>query len=455
MEFPARAAVSDHMTDRSMAAKAWREAALAVPTSALAFIRYLVIRFAGDGCLAGAGALSYTTLVALVPVTAVALAVLSAFPVFADTRDQLLATLFRAFVPQVSDEVEWWFRYFAGNSVRTTTIGVMALAVTVVLLLATIEDQLHRIWRVKAPRPWVQRILAYWAILTLGPLLLGVSFSLPSYLDLFARHTGLAEFEPSSLWNHPVARELLRFLPFALETVAFTLLYELIPNCAVRWREAFIGAVVAAALLEWLKGGFVVYLDYVSTYRAVYGTLAAIPIFLLWMYVAWSAVLFGAVVAAALPQWRIDGRAKDVKPAAHRLGVGLALLAELAAQTRQGGTLPTAALANRLGVPTSAVDEDLSLLRLAGLVAAAADGGWVLARSLDSTTLIDLYRALDLPLVASLRGEAAYPWQARVAPAIQRIAGAESDALAVKLGELVGPGAPVAPFPRPHRRGRS
>lgn len=418
------------------------------------FIRYTIATFVGDGCLTGAGALSYTTLVALVPVTAIALAVLSAFPVFADKRDALLASLFKAFVPEVSGEVEWWFRYFAGTSVRTTTIGVLALAVTVVLLLATIEDQLHHIWRVKSRRPWVQRILAYWAILSLGPLLLGVSFSLPGYIDLFAQHTGLAAYEPNGLWDDPAMRSFLRAVPFLLETIAFTLIYELIPSCSVRWREAFFGALVAAALLEALKSGFVLYVSYLSTYRAVYGALAAIPIFLLWMYVAWSAVLFGAVVAAALPQWRIDEQAKDVKPAAHRLGLGLALLAELAAQTRQGGTLPTVIIAERLGIPTSAVDDDLSLLRDAGFVAAAMDGGWVLARSLDGATLIDLYRALGLPLAATLREEGGLPWQGRIAAALQRIASAERDALALPLSELVGPGAPVAPFPHPSRHRR-
>ena len=417
------------------------------------FVRYTVSTFVGDGCLVGAGALSYTTLVALVPITAIALAVLSVFPVFADKRDALLASLFQAFVPEVSGEVEWWFRYFAGTSASTTTIGVLALAITVVLLLATIEDQLHRIWRVQTHRPWVQRILSYWAILTLGPLLLGVSFSLPGYISLIARNTGLAAYEPSGLWDDPTMRSFLRMLPFLLETMAFTLIYELIPNCSVRWREAFVGGLVAAALLEGLKSGFVLYVSYLSTYRVVYGALAAIPIFLLWMYVAWSAVLFGAVVAAALPQWRIDEQAKDVKPAAHRLGLGLAFLAELAAQMRQGGTLPTLAIAERLGIPTAAVDDDLSLLRDAGFVA-AADGGWVLARSLEGATLIDLYRALGLPLATTLREEGGLPWQARIAAALQRVAGAERDALALPLSELVGPGAPVAPFPHPTRHRR-
>jgi membrane protein len=409
-----------------------------------AFTRSALWRFIGDGCLTGAGALSYTSLVALVPLTAIALAVLSAFPVFADAREQLLGYIIRGFVPEVGTEVEWWFRYFAGTSARTTTIGILALAVTAVLLLATIEDQLHQIWRVKSPRPWVQRILAYWAILTLGPLLLGVSFSLPSYVDLVARDVG---FNPTVLTQEAGVQQLLRVVPLVLEALAFTLIYALIPNCAVRWREAAVGGVVAALLIEGLKIGFAIYLASFSSYRAVYGALAAIPIFLLWMYVAWAAVLFGAVVAAALPQWRIDEQAKDTKPAAHRLGIGLALLAELEAQRRVGGALPTAALAKQLGLTTSAVDEDLNLLRRAAFATQAADGGWLLARDLDGATLIELYRALDLPLAGSLLEEAAFPWQGRIAAAIERIAAAESGALALSLGGLVGAGAPVAPFP--------
>lgn len=405
------------------------------------FVRYAVIRFVAQGCLTGAGALAYTTLVSLVPLTAIAVAVLSATPIFANIRDQLLATLFGNFVPEVGAEVEWWFRYFAGTSVRTTTIGVAALAITAILLLATIEDQLHHIWRVKSPRPWVQRILAYWAILTLGPLLLGVSFSLPSYLDVFARRAGFGvntDLLVRDPWVHPV----LHVLPFLLETLAFTLIYELIPNCAVRWREAFVGALVSAALLEALKVGFALYVAYLSTYRAVYGALAAIPIFLLWMYVAWAAVLFGAVVAAALPQWRVDEQSHGAASgmAAQRLGLALALLAELATQARRGGTLPTAQLAERLGVATTAVDDDLGLLQQAGFVAAAADGGWVLARALEAATLFDLYRALLLPLAAALREADAYPWQGRIRTAVQRIAVAESQALNLPLGELLGAG---------------
>jgi membrane protein len=149
-----------------------------VAHDAAAFTVYVVRRFIADGCLMGAGALSYTTLVSLVPLIAIALAIFAAFPIFGDARDKLLELLFKYFVPDVGDEAMWWFKYFASSAAQTTALGVVALAVTAILLLATIEDQLHIIWRSTSPRPWVQRVLVYWTLLTLGPLLLAASFKL-------------------------------------------------------------------------------------------------------------------------------------------------------------------------------------------------------------------------------------------------------------------------------------
>jgi membrane protein len=285
----------------------------------------------------------------------------------------------------------------------------------------------------------------------LGPILVGASFSLPSYVDLLAQRTGIglhADELRQEAWFHDAAH----VLPFVLETIAFTLVYQLIPNCSVRWREAFVGAVVVAALFEGLKVGFAAYVSHLSSYRAVYGALAAIPIFLLWMYVAWALVLFGAVVAASLPQWRVDEHSGAGTPdvAAQRLGLALALLAELAEQARQGGTLLTAALADRLGVATTAVDDDLTLLQRAGFVAATAEGGWVLARALDGANLLDLYRALRLPLAGTLGEIDVYPWAARIAGALQRIAAAETQALGLSLGDLLEGGPHFTPRAAPH-----
>ena len=401
------------------------------------FARYVLGRFIGDGCLTAAAALSYTTLVSLVPLIAIAFAVLSAFPIFADERDQLLSELFGKFVPEVGAEMDYWFRYFADAAVKTTTLGILALAVTVVLMLATVEDQLHQIWHVRSRRPWPHRILAYWATLTLGPLLLGTAFSLPSYLDLVARQHGL---DAGALLSAPGTKELVGILPFVLEAFAFTLLYEVIPNCAVRWREAFAGGLVTALLIDVLKVAFVLYISYLSTYRAVYGAVAAIAIFLLWMYIVWAAVLFGAVVAAAIPRWRADSGDNAVVAAVERLGLGLALIAELADQTQHGGALSTVELGRRLGVATSAAEDDLAFLQRAEFVVASASGGWVLARSLDTLTLLDFYRALGLPLAQSLDTATSYPWQPRIAEALHRIAAVEESALTKKLSDvLAGP----------------
>jgi membrane protein len=186
----------------------------------------------------------------------------------------------------------------------------------------------------------------------------------------------------------------------------------------------------------------------------VYGALAAIPIFLLWMYISWSAVLFGGVVAAGLPQWRVDEGVPKVPYEGRQLGLCLALLSALAAKSRRGGSLTTAALAEALGVTASAVDDHLCPLQDAGFVAATADGGWVLARAPASASVFDLYKALDLPFAGAWRErEAEAPWQRRVAAAMTRVAAAESAAMRIPLAALLDEeqtnAAEATPLPRP------
>src|SRR5499427_8860947 len=199
-----------------------------------AFALYSLRRFGADGCFAAAGALSYTTLVSLVPLAVIALGSLSAFPIFAPVRDQLLGLVMENFVPSIGTQAAWWFRAFADSATQTTAIGAAGIAATSILLLVTVEDQLNLIWRVTAPRPWVQRILAYWTLITLGPLLIGISLSLSTYFEIAARRVGLGEEAVAwfaSSWLHSLARAV----PALLEFVALTMLYCVNPNCAVRW----------------------------------------------------------------------------------------------------------------------------------------------------------------------------------------------------------------------------
>jgi membrane protein len=410
------------------------------------FSRYALHRFSRDGCFSASGALSYTTLVSLVPLGVIVLGILSAFPNFAGARQELLAAVFRNFVPAISEQAAWWFEYFAGSAAQATAIGIIGIAGTGVLLLVTVEDQLNALWRVTTPRPWGQRVLAYWTLITLGPLLIGMSLTLSTYLDTAARRAG---FDPEPIyqfasgWPHLLAR----IIPFLLELIACTLLYCIIPNCAVRWRDGLLGAAVAAIAIEILKIGFGIYVGSMTSYQTVYGALAAIPIFLLWMYVSWTAVLLGAVVAANLATWRVDERLAHLSTGGVRLGFSLALIAALARAQRRGTACRTAQLAAELGVATSVIDEHLQQLTRAGFAAPTQAGGWVLAWNPETATLHDLYEALDLPLAGRWRAHPLAPWQVQVAPAMERIVKAEAAAMRVTLADLLAEVRAPAPSP--------
>ena len=377
---------------------------------------------------------------------------LVAFPIFAQVHDQLVALVFRTLVPSIGEQAAWWFRTFADSAAQTTAIGVAGIAATGVLVLVTVEDQLNLIWRVTAPRPWVHRVLAYWTLITLGPLLIGISLSLSTYFEIAARQAGLEQQAVAlitSSWLHGLARAV----PALLEFFALTLLYCLIPNCAVRWRDGALGAAIATMAIEILKVGFSIYISAASFYQTVYGALAIIPIFLLWMYISWMAVLLGAVVAAALPNWRIDERVGTIPSGGVRLGFSLALIAALARAQQRGEARSTPALAAELGVATTVIDEHMKPLAEAGFAAHTQDGRWVLSWSPETATLHDLYEALQLPLAGRWTEQVSASWQRLVAPAMDRIVKAETAEMQVTIASLIAE--TLEPGPRRRSRWRS
>jgi membrane protein len=194
---------------------------------------------------------------------------------------------------------------------------------------------------------------------------------------------------------------------------------------------------IATLAIEILKIGFSIYIGATSFYSTVYGALAVIPIFLLWMYISWMAVLLGAVVAAALPNWRIDGRIGKVPAGGVRLGLSLALIAALARAQRHGETRSTPALAAELGLATTVIDEHITPLAEAGFAAHTQSGRWVLAWSPETATLHDLYEALHLPLAGRWTDLVSTPWQRQVAPAMGRIVQAETVAMQVTIASLI------------------
>jgi membrane protein len=256
--------------------------------------RTLRERFREDRLGLTASSLTFTTLIALVPLVTVMLAIFSAFPMFASFQVALEKYFLQSLVPDgIAKPVMGALTQFAAKAARLGTAGLALLVLTALALMLTIDRALSAIWRVRRPRPLAQRVLVYWAALTLGPLVLGVSLSLTSWALTASK--GVVSALPGGV------SLLLNTIEFVLMAAGMAGLFHYVPNTHVRWRHAIAGGVFVAAGLEVAKHVLAWYVGTIPTYSAVYGAFAAVPIFLLWIYVAWLIVLWGAVIAAYAP----------------------------------------------------------------------------------------------------------------------------------------------------------
>ena len=241
-----------------------------------------------------AGSLTFNTVLALVPVLTIALAIFTTFPIFNTFRTNLEAYFIQSLIPKaISNTILDYLGMFAAKASRMSVVGAIALLLTTAATMAMIDRTFNDIWRVKTKRPLVQRIIAYWTIVTLGPLLIGISISMTSHL--VKATDWLAMTLPF------VGAFLDSTVSVGLTTLAFTLLYMVIPNRFVDWRDAAWGGFIAAIAFEIGKRAFTIFVTRFGSYTVIYGALAAIPIFLLWIYISWLIILVCAVIAAALP----------------------------------------------------------------------------------------------------------------------------------------------------------
>ena len=256
------------------------------------FLVMLWARINHDRLTTSAAELAYTTILALVPLITVIFALLSAFPMFDEVSKSLKQLIYSNLVPTASDTIQNYLEQFIANTRKMTLVGIIGLIVTSLLLINSINNALNRIWRTKRKRSFMYNLTMYWTILTLGPILVGSSVAVSSYI-----------FSLKWLSDAASGDVLLSTLPFIISIVGFWLLYSIIPTESVPFKEALIGALVAAILFEIGKRAFALYVTSFPTYQLIYGVVSSIPIMLVWIYCSWCIVLFGAEFAATLTDY--------------------------------------------------------------------------------------------------------------------------------------------------------
>lgn len=342
-----------------------------------------------------AGSLTFTTLLSLVPLLAVALAVFSAFPLFAEYRLALEQMLLKSLLPaQVSNTILRYLNEFAAKATRLTAFGLAFLVLAALAMVLTVDRVLNDIFQVRERRPLAQRVLIYWALLTLGPLVGGASLAATAHVaNLFG----------GTLRTLP--RGVLDLAPLVIGGAALAALYVFVPNRSVRWPDALVGGFVASAAGELLKAGFTAFIAR-GTYQSIYGAFAALPVFLVWLYLSWWATLFGAAITATLPALR-SARFADQGRVGNRFLTAVALLTALleARTSSEGGRLTAVELAAAVRAPREEVESlllELEALEYVARLDGRHAGYWMLSCDPTRATLQALYERLVIDPANSL-----------------------------------------------------
>ncbi|OGT30355.1 MAG: hypothetical protein A3E87_01310 [Gammaproteobacteria bacterium RIFCSPHIGHO2_12_FULL_35_23] len=349
------------------------------------FIKLLVDRFIEDRFTYSASALTYTTLLSVVPLMAIGLGILSVFPIFHSFKDQLQDLIFSNFVPASGNVIKQYFNSFAAQATKLSIMGAVFLVITAILMMFTIERALNDIWKVRERRHGVSAWLRYWAILSLAPVFAALSITATTYVISLPIIHGAVEKSIG------IDHILINILPIAMGIIGLTLLYVVIPNCRVSWRAGFIGALVATVLFELAKRAFIVYVSGFNMYEFVYGAFAAVPMFLIWIYLSWVIILFGALISNILAVGyfvRAGGKIDGFMHAFLWLG-------SLWYAQQQGQSLSITQLYKmNPGHYEINSQQQLKVLEKNKLINLTQTGDYVLARDLSGLTLADLYYML-------------------------------------------------------------
>jgi membrane protein len=355
----------------------------------LFFVRLFALRFEEGHCARSATSLAFTSLLSLVPFVTVALIVTSFFPGFAELAGTIKAFLLDNLLPERAGSIIAQYALeFSEKAAGLTVLGTAGLFVTSVMMLLTIDETFNHIWGVRRARPWLTRLTTYWAVLTIGPLLMAGSILAASHvirlsMDVTANLSWLREM-------------LLRMIPLGLLSALFSLLYHAIPNTRVAFKHALVGGILAALIFTLMQRLMGYYLVRFPSYTLVYGTFAALPIFLMWLYLSWVIVLSGAIVTALLPEFL--GRHRFQKPyPGHVAQAALRLLCPLCHVMQKGTSLDAESLSASARLPLVETEALLDRLEKQQWVKRTDMGEWVLSRNPHTLRIVDLIRihALD------------------------------------------------------------
>lgn len=353
-----------------------------------AFWHFLLERFWADRLFQSASSLAYTTMFALVPLAMVVFGVLAAFPGFAQWSDALSDYIFSNFVPSAARSAEKYLRDFSASARDLTVPGVIALVVSLLITLNSVESVFNQIWRVRGSRPQLVRFVVYWTVLTLGALLSAASLAITAKvfaLPLFRTDEG-----------RQVASLSLSLAPVLIELCAITAIYRVVPHRTTRWRFAFVGAALATLGLEAIKWGMALYLGSFGSYTRIYGALAAAPILMLWIYLGWVSILLGAWLTASMAAFHYQPEAMRLPEGYEAYGL-LRLLGRFHEARAQGQGLSDEHILKLEPMLTDAqVQEFLDQLSQINVLRKTETGEWMLARDLDSVSLAELYEVCQL-----------------------------------------------------------
>lgn len=346
-----------------------------------AFAWFVVRRFNEERVPQAAASMTFTTLLALVPVLTVMVAVASIFPVFDRWSDSFVSFVNQTIVPQGADMVFNYIDAFRDQANRLTAIGSVMLVVTSLMLIRTIDNAFNRIWRVNTQRPWMMQFLVYWALLTFGPLSLGVGISFM---------VGSVQDSVLSSGAQQWTDALKTAARLAFMTVLLWGLYRFVPNRFVPARQAFVGALITAFCLETARFLFTWYMGNFDGYRSIYGAFAAVPFFLLWLNLLWTLLLGGAVLTSSLSYWQGEAFRRGFDSRG-RFDDMLKILLLLDAAQKEGRTLSVQEFRRHINMGYDELGELLEKLARYGYIYSGRQG-WVLKTGADSIELSELFK---------------------------------------------------------------